>query len=76
MPRARRLTKHCAWSAMLLVALAALAGCSAKSWYAGLQTAAENECRRLPPGETPGCLARVNKMSYEDYERQRSGRNP
>jgi hypothetical protein len=41
-----------------------------------LQTAAENECRRLPPGETQSCLAHVNTMSYEDYERKRSGRNP
>jgi hypothetical protein len=39
-----------------------------------MQTAAENECRRLPPGETQPCLARVNTMSYEDYERKRSGR--
>jgi hypothetical protein len=41
-----------------------------------MQTAAESECRRLPPGETPSCLARVNTMSYEDYERKRSGRDP
>ena len=65
-----------ACGATLLLACAALSGCSAKSWYAGMQTAAENECRRLPPGETSSCLARVNTMSYEDYERKRSGRNP
>lgn len=62
--------------ASLLFACAALASCSAKTWYAGMQTAAENECRRLPPGETPPCLARVNTMSYEDYERKRSGQSP
>jgi len=76
MASTRHLLTFRAWGAMLLVALAALTGCSAKSWYAGLQTAAENECRRLPPGETASCLARVNKMPYEDYERQRSGKNP
>ena len=76
MPRVRYCTTLSTRGAMLLLAFAALAGCSAKTWYAGLQTAAEIECRRLPPGETQGCLARVNRMPYEDYERQRSGRNP
>jgi len=76
MSPARRGTTFCARWGLLLVAFAALAGCSAKTWYAGLQTSAENECRRLPPGESPSCLARVNTMSYEDYERKRSGRNP
>ena len=76
MSAARAVRFSIASGALLLLACASLAGCSTKMWYAATQTAAENECRRLPPGETQPCLARVNTMSYEDYERKRSGRNP
>lgn len=75
-----RPVRHRKWPVVcgvaLGVAVASLAGCSAKIWYAATQAAAENECRRLPPGETQPCLARVNSMSYEDYERKRSGSDP
>ena len=50
-----------------------IAGCSTKAWYGGMKFAAENECRRQPPGEIEACLARLNTMSYEEYERKRSG---
>jgi hypothetical protein len=54
----------------------ALTGCSTQSWYEGLKLSAQNECRRQPSGDVESCLARVNKMSYEDYERQRTGPRP
>jgi hypothetical protein len=62
--------------ALLLLASVSVAACSTKAWYAGLRSAAENDCRRLPPGETGACLARLNAMPYEDYERKRSGQSP
>lgn len=62
---------------LLLVGSVVTAGCSTKAWYDGLKAAADNDCRlRQPPGETEKCLARLNTMTYEEYERKRSGRNP
>ena len=59
---------------LAVVALAlVLAGCSTRAWYEGTKRSAENECQRQPPGEAAGCLARVNSLSYEDYERRRAG---
>ena len=58
---------------VLFVALAVCgaAGCSTKAWYEGMKFSAQNECRRQPLAESERCLARVNTMSYEDYERSR-----
>jgi hypothetical protein len=57
-----------------LAAACLVAGCSTQAWYGAVQLAAENNCRRQPQGEVDACLARLNKMSYEDYERRRLGR--
>ena len=66
---------------MLLIAFSMLAtvsitGCSMNAWYGGMKFAAENERRRRPPGEIEGCLARLRNMTYEEYERKRSGQGP
>ena len=53
-----------------------LTGCSTQAWYEGLKLSAQNECRRQPSGDIESCLARVNTMSYDDYERRRSGPKP
>jgi hypothetical protein len=57
-----------------LLALAALPGCTARAWYEGARVGAENECRKLPPGGYEDCMARVNRQTYEDYEKQRQGK--
>ena len=62
--------------AILIFTVFAVAGCTTKTFYAATRAMAENDCRRQPPSETESCLARVNKMSYEEYERKRSGQNP
>jgi hypothetical protein len=49
-----------------------LAGCSTAVWYEAMKRSAENECRRQPADEGERCLARLNKKSYEEYERERS----
>lgn len=57
--------------AMLLLALL-LAGCTTAAWYEGGKRSAEAECRRQPLGAQQDCLARVNKKSYDDYDKERS----
>lgn len=56
---------------LLLLACMALGGCTARAWYEGARASAENECRKLPPGGYEDCMARVNRQSYEDYEKER-----
>jgi hypothetical protein len=51
-----------------------IAGCSTKAWYEGTRLSAQNECRRQPPGASEACLNRVNTMPYDDYERNRPGK--
>ena len=66
-------------SALLVVSLALVAlaaGCTTKAWYEGMRFRAESECRRQPPGDSERCLARLNTMSYEDYDRNRVGKGP
>ena len=58
--------------ALLLLAL--LPACSSRAWYEGMRASAENECRKLPPGGYEDCMARVNRQSYEEYERERQRR--
>jgi len=60
---------------LVLVALAS-AGCTTRAWYEATRVHAQNECRRQPSGESESCLSRVNAMTYDDYERQRSGGKP
>lgn len=57
-----------------LLAAALLPACSSRAWYEGMRASAENECRKLPPGGYEDCMARVNRQSYEDYEKERQRR--
>lgn len=66
--------KRAAFFATLALAMLAAEGCSTKAWYEGMKLNAQNECRRQPPGDSESCLARVNTMPYEDYERNRLGK--
>ncbi|BCM26047.1 hypothetical protein [Methyloradius palustris] len=50
-----------------------IAGCTTQSWYEGAKRGAENNCRNQPPGESERCLENLNKKSYEEYEKERSG---
>ncbi len=34
---------------------------------------AENNCHRQPQSEVAGCLERLNRNSYEEYEKERTG---
>ena len=57
-----------------LLPVALLPACSSRAWYEGMRASAENECRKLPPGGYEDCMARVNRQSYEEYERERQRR--
>lgn len=59
---------------LLLLALLLLPGCTARAWYEGGRASAESECRKLPPGGYEDCMRRVNRQSYEDYEKERQRR--
>lgn len=48
------------------------AGCSTGAWYEGVKNRAEHECRSQPGASADECLSRVNRQSYEDYEKARS----
>ena len=54
-------------------AMLAAGGCTTAAWYEGMKRSAENECRRLPADESERCLARLNKKTYEEYEKERTG---
>ncbi|MFM9912093.1 MAG: hypothetical protein ACKVN9_00985 [Methylophilaceae bacterium] len=50
-----------------------IVGCATESWYEGMKRSAEIECRHQVPDESERCLGRLNKKSYEEYEKERSG---
>jgi len=53
---------------------ASLSGCTTQSWYEGAKLGAENSCRNQPQAESDRCLENLNKKSYEEYEKERSGK--
>ena len=57
----------------LVLACLSVAGCSTKAWYGGLRASAAFECDKRPPTDRDSCRAQLNKMSYEQYEKQRTG---
>jgi len=48
-----------------------LGGCTTQAWYAGMKISAENECNKQPPGAAADCLSRLNKKTYDEYEKER-----
>lgn len=50
----------------------AISGCTTQAWYEGAKQGAENNCRSQPPGESERCLEKLNKKTYEQYEKERS----
>jgi hypothetical protein len=57
-----------------LLLLLMMSGCTTQAWYEGFKISAENECYQQPPGVVAECLARLNKMTHEDYEKERSSK--
>ena len=57
----------------LAVLFAITMGCTRQAWYEGAKMGAENNCRRQPASEAERCLENLNKKTYEEYEKERSG---
>jgi hypothetical protein len=53
-----------------------LGGCTTGAWYEGMKRGAENECYKQPPGASQECLERLNKKSYNAYEKERATKMP
>jgi hypothetical protein len=59
--------------ALTLVTIAvATSACSTRSWYDGLQASAASDCNRRPPSERDACIARLNTLPYDQYEKART----
>jgi hypothetical protein len=50
----------------------AMSACSTQAWYEGMKARARNECYQRAPGEQQNCLEKVNKQSYDQYEKERA----
>lgn len=61
--------------ALLASITLSIIGCTTEAWYEGMKRSAENECRQLPQGESENCLSRVNKKTYQEYEKERDAEN-
>jgi Flp pilus assembly protein TadD len=59
--------------AALLAMVVEMSGCTTQAWYEGAKQGAENECCSQPPSEMDSCLERLNKKTYEEYEKERAG---
>jgi len=61
-------------SGFALLLMLGSSGCSTQAWFEGMRTRAANECAQLPGSAYEDCMRRIPTHSYEDYERQRTGR--
>jgi hypothetical protein len=52
------------------------AGCTTQAWYGGINSSAEYQCKHQPQGEIDRCLARLNKLPYQEYRKLRDGDQP
>lgn len=59
--------------ACLTIASLVGSACTTEAWYEGVKRSAEDNCRRQPASAADECLSRVNKQTYQEYEKERSG---
>ena len=48
-----------------------LGGCTTQAWYEGVKISAENECKKQPLGAATDCLSRLNRKTYDEYQKDR-----
>jgi hypothetical protein len=68
-------TRHAASLLAIIASALSLSACTTAAWYQGMKISAENECRRRLSGDVERCLAQLNQKSYDDYEKERSGKS-
>ena len=54
----------------LFLVLIALASCSNRGVYEGIQAGNRNDCLKLPPSQYDECMENAN-VSYDEYELER-----
>ncbi len=59
--------------ALVVTVFIAVSGCTTEAWYEGAKEGAKNNCRNQPPDEVDRCLEKLNKKTYDEYEKERSG---
>ncbi len=59
--------------ALVVSIFLAVCGCTTEAWYEGVKRGAENNCRSQPPAEVDECMEKLNKKTYDEYEKERSG---
>ncbi|MEY4591165.1 MAG: hypothetical protein RIR18_60 [Pseudomonadota bacterium] len=47
--------------------------CTTEAWYEGVKRSAEDNCRKQSGNAVDECLSRVNRQTYQEYEKSRSG---
>lgn len=57
---------------LLTFLMIVVTGCTSQAWYEGGKYSAESKCRSQQPSEIDRCLDRLNKRTYEEYEKERS----
>lgn len=63
-------------SLLLLLAAAALGGCSTQAWYEGTRTSNQVNCSQAPNKDAEQrCLQQSNSKSYLEYQRERESLN-
>ena len=51
-----------------------LGGCTTQAWYEAVKISAESDCNKQPPGAVAECLSRLNKKTYDEYEKERTSK--
>jgi hypothetical protein len=52
--------------------LLSVSACTTQAWYEGMKQSAINQCDKQPPGAREDCLSRLNKKSYDAYNKERA----
>jgi hypothetical protein len=52
--------------------LASVSACTTQAWYEGMKQSAVNQCDKQPPGAREDCLSRLNKKTYDAYNKERA----
>lgn len=59
-------------AALVVGGCLALQGCTYRAWFEGFKAQQRQECYKYAaPSERQSCLDRVNRMTYDEYERAR-----
>jgi hypothetical protein len=53
-----------------------LSACTTQNWYEGVKSGALGNCNTQPGQARQDCLDRLNKQSYEKYEKERAAKKP